>query len=63
MKKLTPMKAIRAYCLECSGDSFRNVKLCVMSDCPLYPYRMGRRPKIEAKPPTLQGAIDLKKSF
>uniref|UniRef100_A0A6M3LQZ9 Uncharacterized protein n=1 Tax=viral metagenome TaxID=1070528 RepID=A0A6M3LQZ9_9ZZZZ len=45
MKRLTPMKAIRAKCLECSNDSFKEVRLCPCADCPLYPYRNGRRPK------------------
>lgn len=43
-KLLTPIKAMRKYCLECSGDSYNEVKLCVIPDCPLYPYRLGKRP-------------------
>ena len=45
MKKLTPMKAIRAKCLDCSGDSPKEVRLCEMSECSLYSYRLGKRPK------------------
>ena len=45
--KLTPMKAIRAKCLECSCGAFIEVKLCPIEKCPLYPYRMGHRPKAE----------------
>ncbi len=45
MKVLTPIKAIRAKCLDCSGGQYIEVKLCPIKDCTLYPYRMGRRPK------------------
>jgi hypothetical protein len=38
---LTPMKAIRAKCLDCSGGSSHEVKLCACQDCPLYPFRLG----------------------
>ena len=44
MKKLTPLRAIRANCLECSGDNQAEVRLCVIPTCPLYPYRMGHNP-------------------
>ena len=48
MKKLTPIKAIRAKCMDCSNDQYLEVKLCPIKDCPLYPYRMGHRPKKES---------------
>jgi len=35
-------KAIRKHCLECSGDSSKEVNLCLCDNCPLYPFRMGR---------------------
>lgn len=41
---LTPMRAIRALCVSCSGDSIKEVRLCQIYGCPLWPYRMGRRP-------------------
>lgn len=47
MKKLTPMKAIRAKCIECSGGSAYEVRLCPIKKCPLYPYRSGHRPKVD----------------
>ena len=43
-KHKTPIKSIRAYCIDCSGGSYKEVKLCTVKNCPLYPYRMGRRP-------------------
>lgn len=47
---MTPIKAIRAKCLECSNGSYKEVRLCPASDCPLYAYRFGHRPK-EIKEP------------
>ena len=41
-------QAIKAHCLECSGDSAKEVTLCVMFDCPLYPYRFGNSPGCRA---------------
>jgi hypothetical protein len=52
-KRLTPIKAIRKKCLGCSEnlDEIRNCP-CSESDgaiekCFLYPYRMGKRPKVK----------------
>lgn len=39
---LTRGRAIRKKCLECSGWSFNEVKLCTCYDCALYPYRLGK---------------------
>jgi hypothetical protein len=44
-KKLkTPIKSIRDNCLECSGGSYSEVRNCLNHNCPLYPYRLGKRP-------------------
>ena len=45
MEVLTPIKAIRAKCIDCSCGSLREVRECHMKDCTLWPYRMGKRPK------------------
>lgn len=45
MKNLTPMKAARAKCLDCCCGSSKEVRLCPVTECPLYPYRFGKRPK------------------
>jgi len=37
-------KAIHKKCLDCSGDSLTNLKMCPCSDCPLFPYRFGHEP-------------------
>jgi hypothetical protein len=42
---LSPLKSIRKKCLDCSGDSRKEVKECPILDCPLYPYRFGKNPK------------------
>lgn len=42
---LTPMKAIRAKCLDRCGGQAKEVRMCLCENCPLYPYRMGHRPK------------------
>jgi len=43
-KYLSPLKAIRANCIDCSGGTLKEVKDCVIHNCPLYPFRMGRNP-------------------
>lgn len=44
MKTLTPIKAIRKNCLDCSGNSYEEVRLCPITDCPLYRFRLGKNP-------------------
>lgn len=44
MAKRTPIKAIRAKCLECSVGQVKEVRECPIKSCPLYEYRMGHRP-------------------
>ena len=48
MKIITPIKSIRKYCLWCCCGSTKEVKLCPIYDCPLHPYRMGKRPNSQA---------------
>ncbi len=48
---LTPIKSIRAHCLDCCGGSPQEVRLCPVEKCPLYPYRMGRRPQRDKETP------------
>ena len=43
-KRITPMKAIRLKCLECSCGSAHEVKLCPVEKGALYPYRFGKNP-------------------
>jgi len=50
MAKLTPLKAIRAKCMDCSCGQFAEIKHCTVKKCPLYEYRMGHRPPKEESP-------------
>lgn len=45
MKILTPIKAIRKKCLDCSGGQYSEVRNCLDTECSLYTYRLGKRPK------------------
>ena len=45
-ERLSPMKAIRAKCLDCCCGSVNEVRLCPCPDCSLYPYRFGKNPNI-----------------
>jgi len=40
---LTPLKAIRSHCMGCAGGALREVALCTVTSCSLWPYRFGRR--------------------
>ena len=46
MSILTPLKAIRAKCVDCMCGQIREIKLCPIDDCSLYPYRFGKNPNI-----------------
>ena len=46
---LTPIKAIRAKCLDCSCGQVKEIRLCPVTKCPLWPYRMGKRPAKQIK--------------
>lgn len=40
-----PLKAIRLKCLDCSNEQPSEVANCVVRNCALWVYRMGRYPK------------------
>jgi hypothetical protein len=40
----TPVKAIRAKCLDCCAGQYGEVLNCTVHKCALYPYRLGKRP-------------------
>jgi copper oxidase (laccase) domain-containing protein len=44
-RRLTPMKAIRRKCRDCCCDQVKEIQLCTVTNCALWPYRMGRRPR------------------
>lgn len=41
---LTPMRAIRIKCIDCSGGLLKEVATCRVVECPLYPFRSGHKP-------------------
>ena len=41
---VTPLKAIRAKCLDCSNNQPSEVRHCVIPGCALYALRFGRNP-------------------
>ena len=50
-KQITsPIKAIRAKCLDCAYTS-QEVALCPCKDCPLYPFRFGKNPYRKERTP------------
>jgi hypothetical protein len=44
-RTLTPIKAIRAKCLDCTCYQPKEVRECPITECALWRYRMGKRPK------------------
>lgn len=43
-RPLTRKQAIRQKCLECQCGNAAEVRLCQITDCTLWPYRLGRVP-------------------
>ena len=44
MERLTRLKSIRKYCLNCCNDSVDEVRKCTCKSCSLYEYRLGKIP-------------------
>lgn len=40
----SPIRAIRAKCIDCSGGSMAEARKCTCTGCPLWPMRMGNNP-------------------
>jgi len=59
MKILRPLRAIRAKCLDCCGGSAREVALCEIENCPLFPYRFGKRPQTARRMPVFSKKTQL----
>ena len=47
-KELTPIRAIGKHCIECSGGVVKNALWCPVTNCTLWPYRLGARPSTVA---------------
>jgi hypothetical protein len=46
----TPLQAIRAKCLDCSGGDAAEVAECAVLNCPLYAFRTGLELRCDAAP-------------
>ena len=46
---MTAIQAIRAYCIGCMCDDKSEVKNCPVTDCELYPFRLGRNPNYKGR--------------
>jgi hypothetical protein len=46
-KKLTPLKAIKAHCIECSGGTPQEARLCETFNCSLHSFRLGKNSNIK----------------
>ena len=45
VKLMTPLQAIRETCKDCCCGNLKEVRECHIKDCPLWPYRMGKKPQ------------------
>lgn len=43
-----PLRSIRLKCLECCCGNVAEVRRCHITDCTLWPWRMGKRPTDES---------------
>ena len=43
-QRMSPLRALRLRCVDCSGDSAAEVRLCTAVTCPAWPFRMGANP-------------------
>lgn len=46
-ERISQGKAIRLKCLDCCCGNANEVKLCIMEDCPLHPFRFGKNPYLK----------------
>ena len=43
-RAMSPLKALRLRCIDCSAGSSLEVRLCKAVSCPSWPFRLGRSP-------------------
>jgi len=48
----SPLKAIRAKCVDCSGGSVAEARRCALTHCALWAFRMGHNPFYGKAPST-----------
>ena len=62
-KRLTAIKAIRAFCVECTCGDPEWIRECPSNSCPLWVYRMGRNPNISQQTREKQRQRALRRGF
>lgn len=45
----SPLRAIRAKCMDCTCQQIVEVRECTATDCPIHPFRMGKNPNRAGK--------------
>ncbi|MDR2605570.1 MAG: hypothetical protein LBC55_09545 [Desulfovibrio sp.] len=55
----TPLQAIRAKCLDCSGGDTAEVEGCLIPDCPLYTFRTGLELRCDVIPAQKKAFADI----
>ena len=50
-KRVSPLRAIRARCLDCCGFQEGEVRRCPSKDCPLWKFRFGKNTTGQKKQP------------
>lgn len=63
MKYKTPLKAIRAKCIDCCCGSRKEVDACELSKCPLYDFRLGTDASSSPQPMNLSNNKKTKHLF
>lgn len=43
--KSSPLRVIREKCLDCCAGQTGEIRMCQSVTCPLFPFRMGKKPK------------------
>lgn len=46
-KEKSPVKAIRAYCMDCCNNQPKEIKLCPAKTCALHDFRFGLNPFVK----------------
>ena len=55
---MSPLKAIRTKCFDCSYYQVTEIRLCEAINCPLWPFRAGKHPwLVEAKETRLSDVV------
>jgi hypothetical protein len=59
-KILPPLRAVRHRCLDCVCELPEEVKVCPVTDCPLWPFRFGKYPEDHQGPKSVLKPIRAK---